>query len=464
MATFFYDSQIKNFLLQFARIFSDWDVTFGYDPKGNPILHRVPIIYGDSSRQVDTIIAKNSASNMPSAPQIVYYITGVEYDQRRTQDPTFVGTMRIRQRTFNQETGEYESTQGNAFNIERLMPVPYTLRLSVDFWTSNNNQKLELLEQLGVLFNPSLEIQSNDNYLDWTSLSVVYQDGLTWTSRSIPMGTGNPIDVMTWKFYIPIWISTPLKVKKMGIIQKIIATIYSGKAYNDIQSEDLLLGTRQKITPYGYKLLLLDGTLQLLPSDAVFDPPNIGYEVPTQQPGQEYWHSFLNVYGVIREGVSMIALENPYLETEIMGTISYTEGNDSLLQFDIDPDTLPQNTLPPVDSIIDPLVKQPNNGLPAPAVGQRYLVVEAIPKQIVYPSPSVVTSPWPGLTEGAPAGGIIEYDGTGWFIVFDSTIEITGVEFVTNITSGVQYRFIWGEGWAKSVEGWYEAGNFRIII
>ena len=464
MAAFFYDSQIKNFLIQFARIFSDWEVTFGYDPSGNPILHRVPIIYGDSSRQVDTIIAKNSASNMPSAPQIVYYITGVEYDQRRTQDPTFVDTMRVRQRTFNQETGEYESTQGNAFNIERLMPVPYTLRITVDFWTSNNNQKLELLEQLGVLFNPSLEIQSNDNYLDWTSLSVVYQDGLTWTSRSIPVGTSNPIDVMTWKFYIPIWISTPLKVKKMGIIQKIIATIYSGKAYNDIQNDDLLLGTRQKITPYGYKLLLLDGTLQLLPAEAVFDPPNIGYEVPTQQPGQVYWHAFLNVYGVIREGVSMIALENPYLETEIMGTIRYTEDNDSILQYDIDPDTLPQNTLPPVDSIIDPLAKQPGNGLPAAAAGQRYLVVEDIPQQIPYPSPSVVVSPWPGLVDGAAAGSIIEYDGTEWFIVFDSTIEITDIEFVTNITSGVQYRFIWGEGWAKSVEGWYEAGNFRIII
>jgi hypothetical protein len=278
------------------------------------------------------------------------------------------------------------------------------------------------------------------------------------------MGTANPIDVMTWKFYIPIWISTPLKVKKMGIIQKIIATIYSGKAYNDIQNDDLLLGTRQKITPYGYKLLLLDGTLQLLPADVVFDPPNIGYEVPVQQPGQVYWHSFLNVYGVIREGVSMIALENPYLETEIMGTIQYTEGNDSILQYTIDPDTLPQNTLPPVDSIIDPLAKQPNNGLPAPAVGQRYLVVEDIPRQIPYPSPSIVVSPWPGLVDGVSAGSIVEYDGSEWFIVFDSTIEIANIEFVTNLTSGVQYRFIFGEGWAKSVEGWYEAGNFRIII
>ena len=464
MAQFFYDNQVKNFLLQFARIFSEWDVTFGTDPKGNPILHRVPIIYGDGSRQVDTIIAKNSASNMPSAPQIVYYVTAIEYDQKRTQDPTFVDTKSVRQRTFNQETGEYESTQGNAFTIERLMPVPYTLRITVDFWTSNYNQKLELFEQLAVLFNPSLEIQSNDNYLDWTSLSVVYQDGITFTGRSIPMGTNNPIDVMTWKFYMPIWISTPLKVRKLGIIQKIISTIYAGKAMTDIQSDDLLLGTRQKITPYGYKLLLLNGTLQIVPADTAFQPPNDAIAVPEIQAAQVFWHSFLNVYGVIREGVSMIALENPYLETEIMGTITYTEDNDSILQFDIDPDTLPQNTIQPIDSIIDPISKQPSNGLPLASNGQRYLIVDSIPNQIPYPSPSVITSPWPGLINGAIAGSIIQFDGTDWYVDFDSTLEITTIEFVTNITSGVQYRYIFGEGWQKSVEGWYESGNFRIII
>jgi hypothetical protein len=467
MAQFFYDNQVKNFLLQFARIFSEWDVTFGVDPKGNQILHRVPIMYGDGSRQVDTIIAKNSASNMPSAPQIVYYVTALEYDQTRTQDPTFVDTKSVRQRTFNQETGEYESTQGNAFTLERFMPVPYTLRITVDFWTSNYNQKLELFEQLAVLFNPSLEIQSNDSYFDWTSLSVVYQDGLTFTGRSIPMGTNNPIDVMTWKFYMPIWISTPIKVKKLGIIQKIIATIYSVKALTDIQSDDLLLGTRQKITPYGYKLLLLNGTLQIVPADTAFQPPNESMTLPDVQPAQVFWHSFLNVYGTIREGVSMIALENPYLETEIMGTISYTTDNDSILQFDIDPDTLPSNTLEPVDSIIDPLSKQPGNGLPIASNGQRYLIVESIPRQLPYPSPSVVVSPWaPGLNSGVAAGSIIQYDGNDntWYVSFDSTVTIETIEFVTNITSGVQYRYIYGEGWQKSIEGWYESGNFRIII
>jgi hypothetical protein len=99
------------------------------------------------------------------------------------------------------------------------MPVPYTLRMTVDFWTTNYNQKLELIEQLGTLFNPALEIQSTDNFIDWTSLSVVYQDGLTFSSRSIPQGTGNPIDVLSWKFYMPIWLAQRLNLRSSVLLK-----------------------------------------------------------------------------------------------------------------------------------------------------------------------------------------------------------------------------------------------------
>ena len=100
MASFFYDNQIRRFLIQFGRIFSDWQVTKGNDPAGNPILVRVPIQYGDSSRQASTIIANNSASSVPSAPMITYYISGLEYDQKRTQDPFFIDKMNVRRRTY----------------------------------------------------------------------------------------------------------------------------------------------------------------------------------------------------------------------------------------------------------------------------------------------------------------------------------------------------------------------------
>jgi hypothetical protein len=458
MAQFFYDNQVRRFLIQFAKIFSNWQVTKGKDPAGNDILVRVPIMYGDSSRQAATIIANNSASNLPSAPLITYYITGLEYDQRRTQDPTFIDKVNVRQRTYNPDTQQYEQTQGQAFTIERLMPVPYTLRISVDFWTTNYNQKLELIEQLGTLFNPSLEIQSTDNFIDWTSLSVVYQDGLTFSSRTIPQGTANPIDVMTWKFYIPIWLSTSSKLKKLGVIEKVIASIYKGTALQDIQNDDLLLGTRQKITPYGYKLLLIGNNLQLLPANEAFYPSNEDLSAPEAPNTDLYWSSLLNVYGTVRPGISQIWLQNPFMNTEIVGTIVPNPTDDRLLIFNIDPDTLPQNTLDPVDSVINPLTSSPNAGLPGPINGRRYLIVENVG------SPGSPTEAWGDLV--ANANDIIEYSSSDnqWFVAFDSTlVPPTDVEYVTNLTTQIQYRFT-DSTWMKSYEGWYDQGDYSIVI
>ena len=417
---------------------------------------RVPVMYGDSSRQAANIISNNTASNLPSAPMISYYISGLEYDQKRTQDPTYTDRISVRQRAYNSDTQTYETTQGQAFTVERLMPVPYTLKVTVDFWTTNYNQKLELVEQLGTLFNPALEIQSTDNFIDWTSLSVVYQESLNWSSRTIPQGSGNPIDVLTWKFYMPIWLSTAAKLKKYGVIEKIIASIFKGHALTDIQDDDLLLGTRQKITPYGYKLLLISNALQILPANQDFYPENDDLNLPPNPDTSVYWASVLNVYGTIRPGISQIWLQNPYMTTEIVGTIVPDPNDDRLLIYSIDPDTLPQNTLAPVDSVINPLVSGPNAGLPAPVNGRRYLIVESIGHV------GDTTIGWGDLI--ASANDIIEYSSAlgKWFVSFDSSL-LADVQYVTNLTTAVQYRFT-EDTWMKSWEGWYDQGDYSIVI
>ena len=458
MSQYFYSGQIRRFLAQFIRMLSGFQVEFGQDRAGNTTLQRVPIYYGDGSRQVAAIINNMSENAMPTVPAMTVYINNVTYDRDRVQQPDFVGKMNIRQRYYNEDTQEYEARQGNAFSIERLMPVPYTLELKLDIWTSNTEQKLQIWEQIVVFFNPSFEIQTTDNYIDWTSLSVVYQDGITFTSRSIPQGTGNPIDVLSWKFYMPIWISNAAKLKKMGVIEKIIASIFSGKALDDIQNDDLLLGTRQKITPYGYKLLLIGNSLQLLPANQDFYPSNEDLDLPPNPNTSLYWSSLLNVYGTIRPGISQIWLQNPFMDTEIVGTIVLDPIDDRLLIYDIDSDTLPQNTLDPVDSVINPLVTGPNAGLPAAVNGVRYLIVDNIGHE------GDTTIAWGNVV--AYANDIIEYDSDEgeWVVSFDSA-QATTVEYVTNLTTSIQYRYVDTDGvWMKSWEGWYDQGDYSIVI
>ena len=145
---FFYDEQIRRFLLQFIRAFSNFQVEYGKDRDGNTTLLTVPVKYGDATRMVSSIIRENSENKIQPAPMISCYVTGLEYNAERRQDPTFVDKKHIRMRKFDANTNSYTTQQGNAFTIERMMPVPYTLQMSVDIWTSNTNQKLQLLEQI----------------------------------------------------------------------------------------------------------------------------------------------------------------------------------------------------------------------------------------------------------------------------------------------------------------------------
>jgi hypothetical protein len=223
-----------------------------------------------------------------------------------------------------------------------------------------------------------------------------------------------------------------------------------------MQDDHLLLGTRQKVTPYGYKIFLINNTLQILPDGVPFTPQNDDINFPEQNPNTDIkWSAFLNVYGNVQSGISQIWLQNPYMDTDIVGTISLNPIDDRLLTYNIDVDTLPQNTLNSVTSIINPQHKGPDAGLPNASAGQRYLIIDNIGAVNSEFSPA-----WGEVV--ANANDIIEHDGTKWNVSFDSQNE-ANVQFVTNLTTSVQYRYTDGV-WVKSYEGWYAAGDFSVVI
>jgi len=464
LTQFFFDEQLRRFLLQFARIFSNFAVEYGRNEEGtNHTLIRVPVKYGDWSRQAQTVLNNNSASTMPSTPMMTFYISALDYDRPRIQEPYFVSNIAVRQRTYDEVTDSYETTQGNAFTIERLMPVPYKLTMKLDIWTSNTNQKMQLLEQILVLFNPALEIQSTDNYIDWTSLTVCELESTQWTSRTIPVGTDNPIDVATLTFNIPIWLTSPAKVKKLGVVERIIASIYdaNGDASLAVTDNDLLLGTRQVFTPFGYQTLLIGNKLQVLAQSQVVDQSNESLVAPDSPPSNLLWHNVVGMYGTLREGISLIALEQED-GSEIYGTVAYDPTDDRFLLFTVDEATVPANTLEPVDAVINPLLSGPDAGLVPAAVGQRYLLTEATGDFDNYGNPSA----WLGVSEQplvAQANDIIEFDGTRWVVSFDSTSSPDNLQYVTNITTSLQYEWT-GSTWIKSYQGLYPGGTWNLIL
>ena len=222
---YYYGSQLRAYRVQLIRAFSNFKVKFGTNPDGSTLLHRVPCRWGETSRLAETIINAGSENQMPSAPFISIYTTSMSLAPERRQAPSLVSTVNVNERDYD---GKYLNTPGNRYTVKRYMPVPFNLTVNVDFWTSNLSQKEELFEQTQVLFNGMVDMQTSNNPLDWTLFSTIEPTNITWSSRTIPVGTENPIDVMTVEYKIPIWINPPALVEYQKLIEQVVTNINEG--------------------------------------------------------------------------------------------------------------------------------------------------------------------------------------------------------------------------------------------
>jgi len=392
---FFYDGQIRRYLLQTIRLLSNFVVKYG-----DGTLKQVPVMYGDSDRQVANINRQNSENKINSAPRIAVYITDLQMDRERLADATHVGKVHIRERDI--VDGEYTSSQGKNYTVERLMPTPYKLTVKADIWSTSAEQKLQILEQILMLFNPSLEIQTTDNYLDWTSLSVVNLTNMTFSNRQIPVGAESNIDIATLTFDMPIWISPPSKVKTLGVVTNIIMGVYKGGVSSSngyieglgvdtIEAapnfSDILDKAKTSIENFG--ITVHGGNARILDSSENVTYANNNSLYTSVKMGNNInWRTILDPYpGQFRPGVSRLFLtqENG---TEVHGTAALNPLDETVLTISWDPDTFPSNTdIAPenrasspgtFDAIVDPEKSGPGAGLDAPEIGTRYLIINNI--------------------------------------------------------------------------------------
>jgi hypothetical protein len=383
---YFYDGQIRRYLLQVIRLLSNFVVKYG-----DGTLVRVPVMYGDMDRQAATIINQNSSSTIASTPRVAVYVSGLELDRARLSDSSYIGKVHIREREFDANNNEYTSAQGSNYTVERLMPTPFKLTIKADIWSESTEQKLQILEQILVLFNPSLEIQTTDNYIDWTSLSVVDLTDVTFSSRTIPVGTNDQIDIATLTLETPIWITPPAKVKKLGIVTSIITSLFTdiggdNAGYVDGLGVDPNTGERypaqfafsETTTIGNFDIIVSEGKIKL---------------VSSTDPGKYlHWGPVLDQYpGKYHAGLSKVFLRQPD-NSDVVGYFSLSPVDPNELVVNWDEDTYPTNTslvnyngytsvrtnsLGTFDAIIDPTKTGPGSGL-TPSVGSRYLILENI--------------------------------------------------------------------------------------
>jgi len=501
----FYDGQIRRYITQVVRLMSNFSYKDGKDQ-----LVQVPVMYGDLTRQVSSILRDNSENKIPSAPRMAVYVTGIEMDTARLSDSSYVNKLNIRERAYDTVGQEYLNKEGKNYTVERLMPTPYTLSLNVDIWSTNTDQKLQILEQILMLFNPSLEIQTTDNYVDWTSLSVVNLTGTTWSSRSIPVGVDSEIEVSTLNFQTPIWISPPIKVKKLGVITDIITSVFNEKegiidldisrpilqGYDEIPvsqasikttltsdetvttpttddpasavvqeqdpSEAFKNGTDTllNISRNNYGVLVMEGTARLVKKGIV---------------NAETWEGYLKALPFEFNGVGSmsgteIRLSKLDTNSEIVGYVQINPSDPYELVINWDTDTLPGDTVfhgpngdrNKIDYIFDPQRTNPEG---FKSQNPRILLLGDINNsenagEAGYDGPDAWKNA-DGTDFVAGANDIVEWDGLKWHIVFDSSTEDSTVVYTTNLNTGVQYKYD-GDDWILSYDGEYPNGTWRL--
>jgi len=252
---YWYDGQVRQFLLQFVAIFHGLQVQTGKGECDVPEMISVPVVVGNKDRVVAAILQGNTHNRMFSLPTMAVHINGLEIAEDRRRAPGMVD-----QRTHLEVGGIFPN---DLTVVKRVMPVPYNMAMELSIYASNSDQLWQILEQILVLFNPDIQIQKSDGEFDWTKITRVILTDIN-NEENYPTGTDRRLTVWTLNFLMPIWLSIPMGARD-DLVRKIIIQIGELDTITLDEVDD-----EGNITPFGSPLarIELDGhPVQGVPGD-----------------------------------------------------------------------------------------------------------------------------------------------------------------------------------------------------
>lgn len=211
---YYYDGQIRKYLLQFCNIFAGLKVQTGKGECNEPEFMTVPIRVGSKDRVVAALEAGNTQNKPLSLPMMAASVTGLSLSPNRK------GVGVVDRRVYLPMGGVFPD---DLRSVVRVMPIPYIMSVELAIYASNTQQLHQILEQVLVLFDPVLQIQTSDGAFDWTKLVSVELTGIN-NEENYPPGGDRRIITWSLNFEMPIYISAPLDVRD-EIVRKIIIRV-----------------------------------------------------------------------------------------------------------------------------------------------------------------------------------------------------------------------------------------------
>lgn len=209
LENYFYNEQFRKHLVQFMAIFSGMKVSVGkndFDSQTNLI--EVPILLGSRDRVVSHIFSEQTQNKMLRLPMMSAQITGIDL---------------ARERLAGQGTERNEIKMKRGGNVpddlqhhKLLKPVPYNITMELGILTTNTDHQFQMLEQIFLLFNPSLQIQVSDAYGNVGSILEVFLLTVSM-DENYPAGTDQRIVTSSIMFDFVMYLTGPVDLRNQII-------------------------------------------------------------------------------------------------------------------------------------------------------------------------------------------------------------------------------------------------------
>jgi len=210
LENFYYDKQLKRYMIQFMAIFAGIKVQVGKSGTEDQRLISVPIANSSKDRVVAWIKSEQTQNKLIRVPMFAATLTNLLLAPELRK-----GIGVTRRKTYMPIGGVYPDD----FNVvHQYMPVPYKATFDLTIWASNQDQHYQILEQILSLFDPLIQIQTSDDVFDFTKITTVELVNINF-EENVPAGIDRRLIQTTLSFEVPVYMASPTNLTKQYIEQ-----------------------------------------------------------------------------------------------------------------------------------------------------------------------------------------------------------------------------------------------------
>lgn len=211
---YFNQNQFERFIGQFMRVFSKFQVQDGVDRGSGYLLKKVPVVYGNMSRIVASIMNKRDFFTNERFPMMAVHLNRIELDRENKKSHFHKDAISMRR------FGENNTPNSS---VERIIGPAYVLGVDLSIYASSNTEMFSLLEQILLIFNPRVTIQTDNSVFNHDYITEISLESVS-DEINYPLGTERGIRTITLGFTVPVRLRYPINPDG-PIIEQIISTI-----------------------------------------------------------------------------------------------------------------------------------------------------------------------------------------------------------------------------------------------